>query len=212
LYLQPSGVDRVLLERVANGTQLLPYLDIPIQHSVPKILELMNRGGEAGHLPWIFETARAIRPDFALRTTCMVGFPGETRQDFAQLLKFIENIRPDRLGAFEFSPEEGTLASELPARVSSRVKKSRMERLMSLQEEISYERQSLFVGHELRVMVDALNGGGTAEGRSFREAPEVDGIIELENVPPGVSAGDILKAVVTVASEHDLTAEASSVQ
>ncbi|MDR3076687.1 MAG: 30S ribosomal protein S12 methylthiotransferase RimO [Synergistaceae bacterium] len=208
LYLQPSGVDRALLERVANGRQVLPYLDIPVQHSVPRILELMNRGGGCDNLPWIFETARAIRPDFALRTTCMVGFPGETRADFANLLKFIGRIRPDRLGAFEFSPEEGTPAAEFPGQVSRRVKRARMERLMSLQEDISLSRQEMFVGRELDVMIDSVGGGGYAEGRSFREAPEVDGIIELSGVPSGVSPGDIIKAAVTGAFEHDLEATA----
>ena len=207
MYVQPSGVDRALLERVANGEQVLPYLDIPVQHSSPRILELMNRGGSAKKLLWIFETARAIRLDFALRTTCMVGFPGETRGDFAGLLKFIETARPDRMGAFEFSPEEGTAAAKMPGQISNRTKKSRMERLMSLQEEISLLRQNLFVGRELDVMIDLAGGGDYAEGRSFREAPEVDGIIELSGVPAGASPGDIIKATMTGAFEHDMTAK-----
>ncbi|MCL2684397.1 MAG: 30S ribosomal protein S12 methylthiotransferase RimO [Synergistaceae bacterium] len=207
LYVQPSGVDRALLERVANGRQVRPYLDIPVQHCVPRILELMNRGERAEELASIFETARSIRPDFALRTTCMVGFPGETRRDFAELLKFIERVCPDRMGAFEFSPEQGTRAAELPGQVSRRVKKSRMERLMSLQEDISLSRQSLFVGRELDVMMDLVSDDGYAEGRSFREAPEVDGVIELSGVPTGVSPGDIVRATMTGAFEHDMVAK-----
>jgi ribosomal protein S12 methylthiotransferase len=208
LYLQPEGVNRALLERVANGVLVLPYLDIPIQHSVPRILDLMNRGVCADNLSAIFETARAIRPDFALRTTCMVGFPGETRSDFDQLLKFIERVCPDRLGAFEFSPEEGTAAFELPGQVSRRSQKSRMEKLMTLQEEISLSRQNLFVGRELDILIDSINADGSAEGRSFREAPDVDGIVELDRVPDGSSVGNIIKAVVTEAFEHDLAAKA----
>jgi ribosomal protein S12 methylthiotransferase len=210
LYLQPSGVDRALLERVANSRQVVPYLDIPIQHSSPRILGLMNRSEGADCLYEVFETAREIRDDFALRTTCMVGFPGEAREDFDHLLRFVERVRPDRLGAFEFSPEEGTMAAKLPGQVAARTKKSRMGRLMSLQEKISSERQSLFVGKELDVMIDSINGGGSAEGRSFREAPDVDGLIELDGVPEGVLVGDVVKAVVTGTWEHDLAARVSS--
>jgi ribosomal protein S12 methylthiotransferase len=202
-------VDRALIERVAGGGQVLPYLDIPVQHASPRILELMNRGGSSGDLAWIFETARSVRQDFALRTTCMVGFPGETRADFSALMKFVERVRPDRLGAFEFSPEEGTVAAGLPKQVPRGVKKARMERLMSLQEEISLSRQLLFVGRELDVMIDAVRGDGSAEGRSFREAPEVDGIIDVSGAPGDASPGDILRVVVTGASEHDLEADAS---
>jgi ribosomal protein S12 methylthiotransferase len=205
LYLQPSGVDRTLLERVAGGRQVLPYLDIPVQHASPRVLEMMNRGGDVVS---VFETARAIRPDFALRTTCMVGFPGETRADFAALMRFIERVRFDRVGAFEFSPEEGTAAAELPARVSNRTKKSRLERLMSLQAEISLSRQSAFVGRELEVLVDAVNGDGSAEGRSFREAPEVDGVIDLPRSEVVFRVGEKVTATVTEAFEHDLSARA----
>jgi ribosomal protein S12 methylthiotransferase len=206
LYLQPSGVDRALLERVAGARQVLPYLDIPMQHASPRILGMMNRGG--GDMVSIFETARAIRPDFALRTTCMVGFPGETRADFASLLRFIERVRFDRMGAFEFSPEEGTAAAGFPGQVPERTKKSRLERLMSLQEEISLSRQSAFVGRELEVLVDAVNGDGSAEGRSFREAPEVDGVIDLARSEIVFRAGEKVRAVITEAFEHDLSARA----
>ena len=206
LYLQPSGVDRALLERVAGGRQVLPYLDIPVQHASPRILRMMNRGG--GDAVPIFETARAIRPDFALRTTCMVGFPGETRADFASLLRFVERVRFDRMGAFEFSPEAGTSAAGLPGQVPPRTKKSRLERLMSLQAEISLSRQSAFVGRELEVLVDAVNGDGSAEGRSFREAPEVDGVIDLPRSEIVFRAGKKVRAIITEAFEHDLSARA----
>jgi ribosomal protein S12 methylthiotransferase len=205
LYLQPSGVDRTLLERVAGGRQVLPYLDIPVQHASSRVLGMMNRGGDVVS---VFETARAIRPDFALRTTCMVGFPGETRADFVSLLRFIERVRFDRVGAFEFSPEEGTAAAGLPGQVSARTKKSRLERLMSLQAEISLSRQSAFVGRELEVLVDAVNGDGSAEGRSFREAPEVDGVIDLPRAEIVFRAGEKVMATITEAFEHDLSARA----
>jgi ribosomal protein S12 methylthiotransferase len=188
---------------VAGGRQVLPYLDIPVQHASPHVLGMMNR---AGDVISVFETARAIRPDFALRTTCMVGFPGETRADFAMLLRFIERVRFDRMGAFEFSPEEGTAAAGFPGQVSARTKKSRLERLMSLQEEISLSRQTAFVGRELEVLVDAVNGDGSAVARSFREAPEVDGVIDLPRSEIVLRAGEKARVTITEAFEHDLTA------
>jgi ribosomal protein S12 methylthiotransferase len=110
------------------------------------------------------------------------------------------------MGAFEFSPEEGTIAADMPSQVSRRVKKSRMERLMSLQEDISLSRQLLFVGREFDVMIDRVTGDGCAEGRSFREAPEVDGIVQLTGAPEGTKPGDVIRAIVSDVSEHDLTA------
>jgi ribosomal protein S12 methylthiotransferase len=204
LYLQPSGVDRALLERVAGGRQVLPYLDIPIQHSVPGILKLMNRRGDPRNLAEIFTTARSIRSDFALRTTCMVGFPGETRSDFSSLMKFLEEICFDRVGAFAFSPEEGTAALNMPRQVSERTKKSRLFRLMSLQEDVSLARQELFVGRELDVIVDSVGEDRSAEGRSFREAYDVDGVVRVSWVPGEISPGGTIRAVMTGASEHDM--------
>ncbi|MDR3320809.1 MAG: 30S ribosomal protein S12 methylthiotransferase RimO [Synergistaceae bacterium] len=209
LYLQPSGVDVRLLERVASGRQTLPYLDMPIQHASGKILALMNRGGSYKSLLGLFRTAREIRPDFALRTTCMVGFPGERREDFDALRRFLRESGFDRVGAFAFSPEDGTPAAVMPEQVSERTKRSRMDRLMSLQEDISLDRQRLFLGRELDVLIDSVLIDGTGEGRSFREAPEVDGIIEVTGAAPsGFRAGERVRALVTEVSEHDMRATA----
>jgi ribosomal protein S12 methylthiotransferase len=209
LYLHPSGVDVRLLERVAAGRQTLPYLDIPIQHASAKILALMNRGGGYEPLLGLFRTAREIRPDFALRTTCMVGFPGESREDFNALLRFLREAAFDRVGAFAFSPEEGTPAAEMPGQVTERTKRSRMGRLMSWQEDVSLARQKLFLGRELDVLIDSVSTDGTVEGRSFREAPEVDGIIEVTGAASSVfRAGETVRALVTDVSEHDMTARA----
>jgi ribosomal protein S12 methylthiotransferase len=206
LYLQPSGVDGALLERVAGGRQVLPYLDIPIQHSARRVLKLMNRGGDPRGLAGIFRTARSIRPDFALRTTCMVGFPGETPSDFASLMRFLEKIYFDRVGAFEYSREEGSAAANMPRQAPARVKKSRLYRLMSLQEDLSLSRQKLFVGRELDIVVDSVGGDGSAEGRSFREAHDVDGVVRVLGVPGEISPGVKIRAVMTGASKHDMEA------
>lgn len=209
LYLQPMNVTKTLLRRVAEGRQILPYLDIPIQHASAKILASMNRGMSPDEMAKIFSYAREIRPDFALRTTCMVGYPGETRKDFETLLKFLSDVRFDRVGAFIFSPEDGTIAAEMPNQVGNRTKKSRLERLMSLQEEISSERQALFAGQTMDVMVDCVVDDGLAEGRTFREAPEVDGVVEIELSPNREHVpepGDIIAGSIIETYEHDMRA------
>lgn len=208
LYLHPSRVDRVLLERVAAGRQVLPYLDIPVQHGDPEILAAMNRGIAPETLRGIFRTAREINPDFALRTTCMVGFPGEKKRHFDNLKNFVSEVRFDRMGAFTFFPEEGTVAAALEEQVPERTKNRRLGELMRLQEEISFERQRCFIDRELKVLVEKIEREeGYAEGRSFREAPEVDGVIEIRNIREDLKEGDIITLRVAEAMPHDMTGE-----
>ena len=206
LYLHPNRVDRPLLERVARGHQLLPYLDIPIQHASPEILSAMNRASPEGFLEQLFAQARAIRSDFTLRTTCMVGFPGERKKHFEDLLNFLKNVQLDRVGAFTYWPEEGTLAASMKGQVSEKIKQSRLQRLMSLQQEISFKRQRLFEGSEMDVLVESISEG-VAEGRSFREAPEVDGIVEIQNVRLDLKVGDKIRVRMIEAMEHDMIGE-----
>ncbi|MCE5202561.1 MAG: 30S ribosomal protein S12 methylthiotransferase RimO [Synergistaceae bacterium] len=208
LYLHPSRVTPKLLERVANGRQILPYLDIPVQHGDRRILAAMNRGINEDELISLFKTARDIDSDFALRTTLMVGFPGEKKSHFNNMMKFVENVRFDRMGAFSFYPEEGTKAALMAGQVSDATKKKRLGMLMALQEEISFERQQLFIGREMDVLVENVDiADGFAEGRSFREAPEVDGLIEIRNIRTDVKEGDIIKVCMTEAMPHDMVGE-----
>ena len=208
LYLHPNRVTAKLLERVAFARQILPYLDIPIQHGDARILSAMNRGIDDSSLLKIFKTARDINPDFALRTTCMVGFPGEKKEHFEKLLDFVSCVKFDRMGAFTFFPEEGTEAFEMPSQVSSAVKEKRLSRLMLLQERISQSRQELFIGKELDILIEQVDyKNGFAEGRSFREAPEVDGIVEVTNIGRDISPGDMIKVKITDVSPHDMTGE-----
>ena len=208
LYLHPSRVDRALLERVAAGRQVLPYLDIPVQHGDPEILAAMNRGIAPETLRGIFRTAREINPDFALRTTCMVGFPGEKKRHFDNLKNFVSEVRFDRMGAFTFFPEEGTVAAALEEQVPERTKNRRLGELMRLQEEISFGRQRCFIGRDLKVLVEKIEREeGYAEGRSFREAPEVDGVIEIRNIREDLKEGDIITLRVAEAMPHDMTGE-----
>ncbi|NLX84382.1 MAG: 30S ribosomal protein S12 methylthiotransferase RimO [Synergistaceae bacterium] len=208
LYLHPSRINLKLLERVASGTQVLPYLDIPIQHADPDILYAMNRGILPEELSSIFTTARSINKDFALRTTCMVGFPGEKKQHFDKLLDFVSKTRFDRMGAFTFFPEEGTEAEKMKGQVTETVKKKRLNKLMALQEEISMERQELFVGRVMDVLIERVDREVFfAEGRSFREAPEVDGLIEIRNISEKIKEGDMVKVKITEAMPHDMVGE-----
>lgn len=203
LYLNPSGVDRRLLERIASSDKILHYLDIPIQHASPRILRAMRRPLDGERLRGVFSLAREIMPDAALRTTCMVGFPGETRADVDTLVSFLGEVRFDRMGAFEFSPEEGTEAASMPDQVSKRTKRRRFDRVMSIQEMISAEIQASFVGRDLDVIVDSV-ASGRAEGRSYREAPEVDGVIDIDLRGADAAPGDRMRVTITGASEHDL--------
>lgn len=208
LYLHPARVTRKLLERVAGGAQILPYLDIPVQHADAGVLAAMNRGGSEKELLAIFNAAREIRDDFALRTTCMVGFPGEGRKEFSSLMGFVKKARFDRMGAFTFFAEEGTAAAGMERQVAPATQARRLEKLMALQEEISAERQQLFVGKTLDVLVERIEPEyGFAEGRSFREAPEVDGIIEIRGFRKDLKAGDMIKVRMTGALAHDMVGE-----
>lgn len=207
LYLQPKGVSVEILERIAGGRQLLHYMDVPIQHASESVLRAMGRPHDAIHLVRLFTTARNMMPDIALRTTCMVGYPGETNEDFETLLRFLDEVQFDRLGAFIFSPEDGTAAAKLSQRVPGRVKKRRLERLMAHQEDISAARQMRFVGTEMEVVIDSVDGG-SIEARSYREAPEVDGVIDVIDTQGTVAVGERLRVKITEAGVHDLLARA----
>ncbi len=208
LYLHPSRITKKLLERVASGKQVLPYLDIPIQHADPNILSAMNRKISSDELGAIFSAARSINEDFALRTTCMVGFPGEKKAHFDNLLDFVSKTRFDRMGAFAFFPEEGTEAEKMDEQVPETVKQKRLNKLMAIQEEISMERQLLFEGRIMDVLVERIDREASfAEGRSFREAPEVDGLVEIRNISQIIKEGDIVKVRMTEAMPHDMVGE-----
>ncbi|MEA4871205.1 MAG: 30S ribosomal protein S12 methylthiotransferase RimO [Synergistaceae bacterium] len=208
LYLHPSRITKKLLERVASGKQVLPYLDIPIQHADPNILSAMNRKISSDELGAIFSAARSINEDFALRTTCMVGFPGEKKAHFDNLLDFVSKTRFDRMGAFAFFPEEGTEAEKMDEQVPETVKQKRLNKLMVIQEEISMERQLLFEGRIMDVLVERIDREASfAEGRSFREAPEVDGLVEIRNISQIIKEGDIVKVRMTEAMPHDMVGE-----
>ena len=204
LYLHPNRVDEALIDFLMTQDKVLHYLDIPIQHSDPKILSLMNRPCPEGHMRRIFMYIRELDPLFTLRTTIMTGFPGEDSKSFDGLMDFVSEVEFDRLGAFIYSPEEGTKAAEFHGRVSRKTAESRYNRLIELQSGISQERGELFIGRELDVMIEEIDSeSGEIWGRSYRDAPEVDGLVCVSGAD-GVRAGNIIRAEILDCAENDL--------
>jgi ribosomal protein S12 methylthiotransferase len=190
-----------MIEVMASKKQILPYLDIPLQHAHPKTLARMKR---PANIEWVHKTLakmRAAIPNLAIRTTFIVGYPGETEEEFQTLMDFIEEIRFDRVGAFKFSFEPGTTSEPLGDPVPAEVKQERWERLMSVQQNISLQVNQTYVGKTLDVLVEGLDKN-MAIGRSYRDAPEIDGLVFAEGK---AGIGEIVKVKITGALAYDLT-------
>ncbi|HEY0808761.1 MAG TPA: 30S ribosomal protein S12 methylthiotransferase RimO [Longimicrobiales bacterium] len=204
-YMYPSGIQRDLVDLMARQPRLLPYLDMPIQHGSARMLELMRRPERQRTIRERVRWLRDAVPDLSLRTTMIVGFPGETEADFEQMVDLLEEIRFDYIGAFPYSVEEGTLAAELPGRVDDDVVRERLERLLDVQRGISMERNEARVGTTQLVLVDHLEDD-TAVGRTRGQALEVDGVVTITNASQ-LNSGDFVNARITEAVEQDLVGE-----
>jgi ribosomal protein S12 methylthiotransferase len=203
-YVYPyPHVDEVI-PLMAQG-KILPYLDIPFQHANQRILKLMKRPGSSENVLARIKQWREICPDLTLRSTFIVGFPGETEEEFEELLDFIEAAQLDRVGAFAYSPVEGAKANELPGHIPPEVQQERLARLMLLQEEISAERLKRKIGKTITVLVDEVDEEG-AIARSSADAPEIDGLVYIENGQQ-LSVGDFVEVEITDSDEHDLWAD-----
>jgi ribosomal protein S12 methylthiotransferase len=203
-YVYPyPHVDEVI-PLMAQG-KILPYLDIPFQHANQRILKLMKRPASSENVLARINQWREICPDIALRSTFIVGFPGETEEEFEELLDFLEEAQLDRVGAFAYSPVEGAAANDLPDHIPPEVQQERLARLMLLQEEISEERLKLKIGKTITVLVDEAGEEG-AIARSSADAPEIDGLVYIENGQQ-LSVGDFVEVKITDSDEHDLWAE-----
>lgn len=203
LYGHPSSVTSELVEVVAESDKICHYFDLPVQHVSRKILRGMNRGGDADEMRSLFRNLRERMPDVALRTTVLVGFPGETEADFCELLAFIEEVGFDWLGVFAFSREEGTAAYDLPRQVAEATKRQRVERLVEAQKRISRARNEEWVGKVIEVVVEGQHDGRWV-GRWERAAPEVDGQVFFAKGTRGLRSGKFLPARVTQARDYDL--------
>ena len=203
-YVYPyPHVDEVL-PLMAEG-RLLPYLDIPFQHGSPRLLKLMRRPAAAENTLARIAAWRAVCPTLTLRSTFIVGFPGETEADFATLLEFLTEAQIDRAGCFEYSPVTGASANDLPDPVPAALKAERYARFMETQQAISRERLAQKVGREIEVLVDGQSERG-AVARSAADAPEIDGLVYVNNARRA-SAGDLLRVRVTGADDYDLCAQ-----
>ncbi|WP_368195858.1 30S ribosomal protein S12 methylthiotransferase RimO [Aeromonas sp. R2-2] len=201
VYPYPHVDDVIPLMR--DG-KVLPYLDIPLQHASPRILKLMKRPGTVERTLERIQKWREICPQITLRSTFIVGFPGETEEDFQMLLDFIDKAELDRVGCFKYSPVEGALANELPDPVPEAVQEERFQRFMELQQQVSIRKLARKVGQEMTVIIDEVDEEG-ATGRSFADAPEIDGLVYL-NGETGLKPGDMVKVRIDESDEYDLWA------
>ena len=202
-YVYPYPHVDDLIPLMAEGL-LLPYLDIPLQHASPKILKAMKRPGKIDRTLERIKQWREICPDLTLRSTFIVGFPGETEEDFQMLLDFLKEAQLDRVGCFKFSPVEGAPATEMADQVPEEVKEERFHRFMQLQQEISAERLKQKIGQTLDVIVDEIDDEGVI-GRTKADAPEVDGLVYIENLSgTPVKVGEFIKVTITHSDEYDL--------
>jgi ribosomal protein S12 methylthiotransferase len=200
-YVYPyPHVDRVI-PLMAEGL-VLPYLDIPFQHASPKVLRAMRRPANDARVLQRIAEWRALCPDIAIRSSFVVGFPGETDEDFQYLLDWLQEARLDRVGAFRFEPVEGAAANTLPDPVPDEVKAERFERIMELSARISAEKLAAKVGKTIDVIIDAVEGDG-ATGRSKADAPEIDGEVHLRDAG-GLQPGNIVSVRIEDSDEHDL--------
>jgi len=206
MYAYPGYVTPRLIETMARHPQICHYLDIPLQHGHPQTLCRMRR---PSHIEWVYSTLASLRaamPDIAIRTTFIVGYPGETEEEFQALLDFVADLRFDRLGCFTYSFEPGTPSASLPDQVPEEVKEKRRERLMALQQGISLARNQAQVGRTLEVLIEG-QGDGLSIGRTYRDAPEVDGLVLI---PGNLPIGEMVPVRITGATEYDLIGEVDS--
>jgi len=202
-YVYPyPHVDEVI-PLMAEG-KVLPYIDVPFQHASPRILKLMKRPASGEDNLARIRAWRKVCPDITIRSTFIAGFPGETEDEFRELLDFLEAAELDRVGCFAYSPVQGAKANELPGALSNEVREERRERLMHLQEKISARRLKRKLGKTIKVLVDELKAGG-AVGRSAADAPEIDGVVHIEDGPK-LKPGDWTQVKVTRSDAHDLWA------
>ena len=201
LYAYPGYVSESLIELMATQPQVLHYLDMPLQHAHPDVLRRMKRPSDVDWVRRTVETMRKAMPDLALRTTFIVGYPGETEAEFEVLLQFVREMAFDKVGVFTFSFEPGTASEALGDPIPQPLKEERLERLMLLQQEISLARNQALIGKTLDVLVEGV-AQGLVVGRTYRDAPEIDGLVFLEGGEPTTP---FVRAQVTGALTHDLT-------
>lgn len=205
LYTYPDTVTPELIDLLKNTEKLIPYLDIPLQHIDDTLLLRMHRRGSSDHIKRVLDHVRKTAPDCMLRTTMMVGFPGETDAQFEALLAFLRDYPFDRVGAFAFSPEEGTPAADMPDQISEEIKQERLDRLMAQQRTISARRNASRVGSTAELLIESV-GSDLTTGRTYAEAPDVDGVVRIPS-RKGFAPGQYIPIRLTGAGDYDMMGE-----
>ncbi len=206
LYLYPDNIDDKLINTIKSNDKIAKYVDIPLQHAADNVLKLMNRRTSKDAIRYIIDRLRMDVPEIVIRTTFIVGFPGETESDFQELYDFIKEIKFDKLGVFTYSKEESTPAFALPNQVDEKIKEKRREALMELQLKISEELMSKKVGKTYQVMIEEFAEENLYVGRSFMDAPEIDGVVYVRSNEE-LYVGDIVSVDITEYLEYDLLGE-----
>ena len=203
-YAHPAHLHQEMIMRFSQLEKLIPYIDMPVQHGSDRMLKSMRRGLASDGIRKRIDGLRNVNPDIALRTSIIVGFPGETDEDFQKLYDFVEDIEFDRLGVFTYSEEEGTHGATLKDDVTMQVKTDRMDSIMLLQQKINLNKNKTRIGKQERILIDRHSEDGTSIGRSYRDAPEVDNFIRIDEKLP---IGEFVDVNITEASEYDVLGE-----
>ena len=203
LYCYPTMVRQPLIDALGELKQVIPYIDMPLQHGDDVMLKAMKRGGSVEQYKRLFGKMRDALPDLALRTTFLVGFPGETDAQFENLLDFVQEMRFDRMGVFTYSAEEDTPAFDLPGAIPAKVMRARRDALMAAQQPLSLASNQKWLGRTLDVLVESRRGADVV-GRSFRDAPEIDGAVVVRGCE--ATPGTLVAARIVEAAHYDLTA------
>ncbi len=208
MYTYPTHISDGFLDVLAEEPKAVRYLDMPLQHCSQRVLRLMKRGGNRQSLERLIERVRSRVPGIGVRTTFITGFPGETEEDFEELMSFVRTVEFDRVGVFTYSDEEGTPAFELPDKIDPKIAKQRQRRLMKEQAGISRRKNRSRIGETVTVLFEgeAKESELLWQGRMETQAPDIDGCVLINDVPEGVlpRAGDIVNVEITEAHEYDL--------
>ena len=208
MYTYPTHISDGFLDVLAEEPKAVKYLDIPLQHASQNVLKLMKRGGNRASLERLIERVRDRVHGIAVRTTFITGFPGETEEDFAELLTFVRNVEFDRVGVFTYSDEEGTLAYDLPNKVEPKIAKKRRDRLMKEQAKIAKRKHKAMVGNQVQVMFEGESNESELlwQGRMETQAPDIDGCVLINDAPEGLvpKPGEFVNVLIERAHDYDV--------
>ena len=202
MYMYPAGINDYLIETIRSSEKIVHYLDIPIQHINNEILKNMHRPDTKDKICSVIENLRSKISDIVLRTTVIVGFPGETDEQFGELLEFVKWAKFDALGCFKFYPESGTPAAQMPNQIPEKTKSQRLEELMLAQQEICFAKNKSRIGEKLLCLIDSVDSAGVRNGRFYGQAPEIDSICVINNC--SAKAGDFIEAEIVGTKNYDL--------